>query len=403
MSVTFLTNPARLSQEYSINITEFCASTQRDDSCRFTSLKDPTSGECIPSEELVLREPQPAMKDGNPQPAPCYDARILKKWIDYRKAQQQYVFFPMTREPVSADVSTEVNTRQALANQRRILAAGWKHSVALSPSRGVVGWGSNEDGQASAQGVPGEFTAVAAGWVFSIGLRRDGTILTWGYDNYGQVRDAPSGKFVAIAAGFGNGFAITTSGNIECWGSNEYGQAPPNGVPGNFIAVSAGTSHALAIRRDGSIQCWGDNRYQQSPSNVPGDFIAISAAFDGFHSYAVRRDGTILHIGMDRPDRRPPTDGKFVDVAASGGHAIALRENGSVTCWGHNYYGQAPRDVSGNFVAIAVGCDYSLALAADGSVVCWGNNSSGQAPPRVVFSSEVAQTSHRITRATVVV
>ena len=63
-------------------------------------------------------------------------------------------------------------------------------------------------------------------------------------------------------------------------------------------------------------------------------------------------------------------------------HAVVMRCDGGVACWGSNDDGQAPPDgVDGDFVAIAAGCYLSLALRRDGSIACWGDNGDDQAPP----------------------
>ncbi|MEM4461028.1 MAG: hypothetical protein QXY70_02735, partial [Nanopusillaceae archaeon] len=71
-------------------------------------------------------------------------------------------------------------------------------------------------------------------------------------------------------------------------------------------------------------------------------------------------------------------------------HTCALLSNGSVACWGYNYYGQlgdgtntnraTPVNVVGidNAVAIAAGWGHTCALLSNGTVRCWGRNNYGQ-------------------------
>lgn len=64
-----------------------------------------------------------------------------------------------------------------------------------------------------------------------------------------------------------------------------------------------------------------------------------------------------------------------VSVAAGSAHCVALKQDGSVVCWGWNYYGQATAPTGlNNVVSIAAGENYSMALKRDGTVVAWGQD-----------------------------
>jgi alpha-tubulin suppressor-like RCC1 family protein len=77
-------------------------------------------------------------------------------------------------------------------------------------------------------------------------------------------------------------------------------------------------------------------------------------------------------------------------ICAGGSHTCVLLSDGSVRCWGDNYYGQlgdgssnlsmtpvAPLGVSG-IVGISCGGNYTCAWKADSTVLCWGSNEWGQ-------------------------
>lgn len=77
---------------------------------------------------------------------------------------------------------------------------------------------------------------------------------------------------------------------------------------------------------------------------------------------------------------------------AGGEHTCALKEDGTLTCWGANTSGQLghpyaeniydrPVEVTGlgaKVEAVAAGGEHTCALLAGGEVKCWGNNDSGQ-------------------------
>jgi alpha-tubulin suppressor-like RCC1 family protein len=93
------------------------------------------------------------------------------------------------------------------------------------------------------------------------------------------------------------------------------------------------------------------------------------------------------------PTQTSPFDTGRTAVAISAGRAstCAILDDGSVSCWGSNYYGQGGdgTSISKNTptqtvplgqvaVAISVGWRHTCALLDDDSVRCWGVNSEGQ-------------------------
>ena len=104
----------------------------------------------------------------------------------------------------------------ALRSQGRI-AAGWKHSLALTPEGQVVAWRSLEFQQFA---VPANLRAVAiaAGWKHFLALTPKGRVIAWGDNNYNQC-DVPTNLHaVAVAAGDCHSLAITTKGKVVAWG-----------------------------------------------------------------------------------------------------------------------------------------------------------------------------------------
>ncbi|MFD5064788.1 RCC1-like domain-containing protein [Streptomyces sp. NPDC058394] len=79
------------------------------------------------------------------------------------------------------------------------------------------------------------------------------------------------------------------------------------------------------------------------------------------------------------------------DIAAGGGHGLALNTSGQVFSWGDNSYGQLGNNRTGDYRTvpdrvqgmpkvkqISAGCDFSLALLESGRVYAWGRGVYGQ-------------------------
>jgi RHS repeat-associated protein len=119
----------------------------------------------------------------------------------------------------------------------------------------------------------------------------------------------------------------------------------------------------------------------QATYNYGNNYIAVAAGGD--HALAIKNDGSIVCWGDNTYGQSTPPDGNdYVAIAAGAFHSLALKSDGSVVSWGDDSYHQVTDTPSGNdFVAISAGGSHSLALKSDGSIVGWGNNGDGRVTP----------------------
>lgn len=161
----------------------------------------------------------------------------------------------------------------------------------------------------------------------------------WGWNGSGQI-----------------GNATTTQQNSPVRVSNLTG----------ITTVTAGDSHSLAIQDDGALWSWGEN-------------------FDGQLGIGTSGTGTNKSV----PTQVTALSG-VIAIAGGGFHSLAVKSDGTVWAWGWNVYGQlgnnstvsssTPVQVSGlsSVTGVAAGRRHSFALKSDGTVWAWGDNSDGQ-------------------------
>ncbi|AKC82840.1 hypothetical protein IMCC26134_08760 [Verrucomicrobia bacterium IMCC26134] len=295
-----------------------------------------------------------------------------------------------------ASVTMRVNsayTESGAFSGPSAISGASRHSLALRSDGTVAAWGFNYYGPTTIPAGLSNVVAVSAGDEYSLALRSNGTVVGWGYNGNGQSA-IPAGlsNVTAIAAGGNHSLALRSDGTVVAWGSNYYDETTLPAGLGNVVAISAGYNHSLALRSDGTVVAWGSNYYGQStiPEGL-SNVVAIAAGW--WHSLALRSDGTVVAWGAGLYNDGgasypyynygqsiiPAGLSNVVAIAADGYHSLALRSDGTVAAWGSNRYGQStiPAGLN-NVVALAAGGDYSLALRSDGSVVAWGDNYYGQ-------------------------
>jgi alpha-tubulin suppressor-like RCC1 family protein len=246
-----------------------------------------------------------------------------------------------------------------------------------------------------------------------------------------DVEGRPAFKPAVVAAGptASHSLAVFEDGILWSWGWNNVGQLGTGTQSGTIMSpvevvaldeitsASAGASHTIVLRSDGTVWGWGRNNLGQlgvgsllpdpslSPVQALGLKGMIAVAAGNGHALALRNDGTVWGWG-DNTDGQagdPATSGFVVvpqqvlpltgitAVAAGTWHSMALKDDGTVWVWGQNAWGQlgndntsarspAPVQVANltSVIAIAAGSAHCLAVRNDGTVWAWGNNERGQ-------------------------
>ena len=338
-----------------------------------------------------------------------------------------------------------------------VVAVGWDHSIALHADGALSAWGNNLYGQqgdwstytsltARSIAMPFPVSTIGSGGSHSLAVHPNGVLSSWGDNLNGQLGNGKASKsptpqaaiglplspVTHIAAGRNHSLALHDNGVVSAWGYNFSGNLGDGTLSGTSLpvavvslpsspvfALAAGWDYSLAAHEDGSVSAWGNNLYGQlgngttTPSATPvavtglpaSPVVAIAAG--RAHSMAILQNGSLMAWGWNWKGQ--VGDGTMTDrstaavvnglppspvIAVSGGeaHTLAVHQNGAVTAWGWNVYGQigdgtttdrlVPVTIAGlplsPVVSVAAGRVHSLALHQDGTVSAWGLNGEGQ-------------------------
>ena len=104
---------------------------------------------------------------------------------------------------------------------------------------------------------------------------------------------------------------------------------------------------------------------------TPAGRMVVAEQINHRVSVFAKRTGKVVSWGALAP---PLDNGNFVQFDIGTNHGIALKENGTVVCWGDNGFGKSnvPAGLT-NVVQVKAGSNYSLVLKDDGTVVGWGH------------------------------
>jgi alpha-tubulin suppressor-like RCC1 family protein len=289
------------------------------------------------------------------------------------------------------------------------ISANEYHTCAIISDNSLWCWGANGSGQLgdgtnTNRNTPVPITSgvssVALGGDHTCAVKQDGSLWCWGYNYYGQLGDGTSG----VGTDKNTPFQIMSSG---------------------VSSVALGEYHTCAIKQDGSLWCWGYNYYGQlgdgtsgvgTDKNTPFQIISSgvsSVALGSYHTCAIKQDGSLWCWGRNNygqlgdgtnTNRNTPfqiISSGVSSVALGGDHTCAVKTDGSLWCWGRNNYGQlgdgtytnrnTPVQIMSSGVSsVALGGDHTCAVKTDGSLWCWGSNSNGQVDGNGTFDRNEA-------------
>jgi len=234
-----------------------------------------------------------------------------------------------------------------------------------------------------------------------------------------------------VDGGNGHALILDKQGNVWTIGRNNYGQlgdstlensATPKKVKylNNIIAISRGYDHSVALKKDGTAWCWGHNYFaelgngtrehsswpvevlQISDSEISVLTDVISIASVGYHTLALKKDGTVWGWGGNTFNELGKKGNEFQqyavkieglpkikEVAVGWHHSVVLDYNGGIWVCGSDpafQFNEETRKYYDHpillknlpkFTKIACGSWHSLAIDENRNVWAWGKNHFG--------------------------
>jgi alpha-tubulin suppressor-like RCC1 family protein len=236
----------------------------------------------------------------------------------------------------------------------------------------------------------------------------------WGQNSQGQLGDGSktdrnipvkvlSGA-VDITAGLEYTCAITALGQVMCWGDNDQGQLADGtktdrtsptlaSLITGISNVDAGQNKSCGLTSTGLVRCLTNGARQEIDGQPES---SLDVAVNRFASSLVALNETGTPVTFQAGRFKSIEDvSNAVDVDSGFGHVCTLIMDGTVECWGSNYYGQLGRNSRisssepqpvlnlSSAWQLAVGKYHACVLILSNApgqddIQCWGLNADGQ-------------------------
>ena len=105
------------------------------------------------------------------------------------------------------------------------------------------------------------------------------------------------------------------------------------------------------------------------PEREGGPFVSVAAG--RYHTCALRDEGSVVCWGKDEFGQATAPAQRFASVSTTLDHNCGVKDDGSVECWGKNI-GGSTRPPQGSFAYVEAGWVFTCGVKDDGSVTCWG-------------------------------
>ncbi|MGD0167928.1 MAG: RCC1 repeat-containing protein [Gaiellaceae bacterium] len=266
------------------------------------------------------------------------------------------------------------------------VTGGVDHACALISDGTISCWGANKSGElgngtkvssikpVKVSGISNA-VQIGAGGDFSCALLASHVVKCWGTNYASQLGTGNTtghtrpvlvsgiNDAVALDVGDNTSCAVLSDGTVECWGG--YDPTDPNSITGTPRPTSVGVTNAVeasvasecALISGGTVTCWGEDPL--NPDAGDHSIHQITGLANGLHlsaSCTLVSGGGVDCWGSSYEGQLGNGNVSFAGsldtavavsgitnataIGSSGGNACAVLSDGTVNCWGSNYWGQ---------------------------------------------------------------
>jgi sulfatase modifying factor 1 len=230
---------------------------------------------------------------------------------------------------------------------------------------------------------------------YAAALRSNGKLVTWSSTGQAPVAyEYAIPNIAAIATGSNYVIVALKDGSIKLLASPLNGLNIPVGgqIPTQFnlpdanreiIDIETGDNYTIFLLADGTIDGWGNPVSEIKSNNQGNNIVELTGSKNNIGM--LRKDGQVLVFstyvtpdGLIVVSNKPQNLTNVVAIDSGDRHMIALRENGTVVCWGtQDFQVTAPTYQQFKAVAVDAGAQGSISvLFEDGTIVSSHNNFS---------------------------
>ena len=221
---------------------------------------------------------------------------------------------------------------------------------------------------------------LAPGRDHTCGIRQDHTAICWGDISYGESTPPDDTKFVDIVNGSAFSCGITNQRQTVCWGE----EWPLNkNTPPDKEFNSIGTTATVDYNRTCGIDGAGHVTCVGVPVFCIPDALYSSPCwrirFDPDYEPQYWEDPPYWY-DEEQPTPYDPAPGSTFTTLSTEAPECGIKADRTAECW-HPWGSVGSPPATETFSQISAGTRHVCGLRTDGTIACWGDNFYGQASP----------------------